>query len=173
MESERIYHLITFSAAITYRGMTFSAVNARTNGDVEGEAAGFVFRPVRIIPAVEATEDTPAQPQRIEEMGAEFFCASAEPDMENAAAVIEAFCAAPEPTPAPVIVRSPLEILSRMTQEEEAALASSSILAVVIVRNRLIAASEVRSDDPRTAEGKAILITYGILTAERAAEIFS
>lgn len=77
---------------------------------------------------------------------------------------------APEPG---VVVLTPLTILGRLTQTEEAALASSTDLAVAIVRNRLIAASEVRSDDPRTAEGRAILGAKGILTAERAAEIFA
>jgi len=79
----------------------------------------------------------------------------------------------PRPVVAPVVVLTPLTILGRLTQAEEAALASSSDLAVSIVRNRLIAASEVRSDDPRTAEGKAILVAKGIITAERAAVIFS
>lgn len=79
----------------------------------------------------------------------------------------------PAPEPAGVVVLTPLTILGRLTQSEEVALASSSDLAVSIVRNRLIAASEVRSDDPRTAEGKAILVAKGIITAERAAVIFS
>ena len=79
----------------------------------------------------------------------------------------------PRPVVAPVVVLTPLTILGRLTQAEEAALASSTDLAVSIVRNRLIAASEVRSDDPRTAEGKAILVAKGIITVERAAVIFS
>lgn len=95
---ERIFHLIRLSAAVTFRGLTFSAVNARTNGEEEGEAVGFVFRPVRIIPAVE-----PAQPERTEEIGPEFFCPAAEPDIQTAAATIEAFCTTP---PAPVYSQS-------------------------------------------------------------------
>jgi len=79
----------------------------------------------------------------------------------------------PAPEPAGVVVLTPLTILGRLTQAEETALASSTDLAVSIVRNRMIAASEVRSDDPRTAEGKAILVAKGIITAERAAVIFS
>lgn len=71
-----------------------------------------------------------------------------------------------------VVVHTPLDLLSRMTPEEEAALNASTDLAVMIVRNRLATAQEVRSDDPRTAEGKAVLIAKGILTAERAEEIF-
>jgi len=91
------------------------------------------------------------------------------PSLDTVVAAI----ANPAPEPAGVVVLTPLTILGRLTQAEEAALASSSDLAVSIVRNRLIAASEVRSDDPRTAEGKAILIAKGIITAERAAVIFS
>jgi hypothetical protein len=79
----------------------------------------------------------------------------------------------PPEQPASVVVLTPLTILSRMTQAEEAALSGSTDLAVSIVRNRLIAASEVRSDDPRTDEGKAILIAKGVITAERASEIFA
>lgn len=101
---ERIFQLIALSAAVTFRGLTFAAVNARTNGEEPNEAAGFVFRPLRHIAAVEATETTPAQPERWEEIpGAEFFCAAAEPDLANAGAVIEAFCQNPPvPPPAPV-----------------------------------------------------------------------
>lgn len=98
-----------------------------------------------------------------------FRSASGTPTEADAAADI----ANPAPEPAGVVVLTPLTILGRLTQAEEAALASSSDLAVSIVRNRLIAASEVRSDDPRTAEGKAILVAKGIITAERAAVIFS
>jgi hypothetical protein len=85
---------------------------------------------------------------------------------------VEADIASPrQPPPGPVAL-TPLTILSRLTPTEEAALSGSTDLAVSIVRNRLIAASEVRSDDPRTAEGAAILVAKGIITSERAAEIF-
>jgi len=93
-------------------------------------------------------------------------------ELPSIIAVVAAI-ANPTPTPAQVVVLTPLTILGRLTQAEEAALASSSDLAVSIVRNRLIAASEVRSDDPRTAEGKAILVAKGIITAQRAEVIFS
>jgi hypothetical protein len=85
---------------------------------------------------------------------------------------VEADIASPrQPPPGPVAL-TPLTILGRLTPAEEAALSGSTDLAVAIVRNRLIAASEVRSDDPRTAEGAAILVAKGIITDERAAEIF-
>ena len=93
-------------------------------------------------------------------------------ELPSIIAVVAAI-ANPTPTPVQVAVLTPLTILGRLTQAEESALASSTDLAVSIVRNRLIAASEVRSDDPRTAEGKAILVAKGIITAERVAVIFS
>ena len=88
-------------------------------------------------------------------------------------AVLAAAIANPPAAPAPVVILTPLTILGRLTPTEEAALATSTDLAVAVVRNRLIAASEVRSDDPRTTEGKAILVAKGIVTAERAVEIFA
>lgn len=94
--------------------------------------------------------------------------ANGELSVEN----IEADIASPAPDPVGTTVLSPLQILSRLTAEEEAALTASTDLAVAIVRNRLIAATEVRSDDPRTAEGASILVAKGILTDERAEEVF-
>ena len=89
------------------------------------------------------------------------------------AAGLAALLAAPQTVAAGVVILTPLTILGRLTPTEEAALATSTDLAVAVVRNRLIAASEVRSDDPRTTEGKAILVAKGIVTAERAVEIFA
>ncbi len=79
----------------------------------------------------------------------------------------------PRPCPAPVVIMTPLTVLSRLTPAEEMALTASADLAVSIVRQRMIAAGEIRSDDPRTIEGRQILIAKGIITAERAAEIFA
>jgi hypothetical protein len=78
----------------------------------------------------------------------------------------------PPPLPVSVVALTPLTILSRLTPEEEAALSGSTDLLVCVVRNRLVAASEVRSDDPRTAEGAAVLVSKGIITEARAGEIF-
>ena len=101
-----------------------------------------------------------------------FAAPSGTPSEEQAAADIAAAIANPQ-TPAPVVVLTPLQILGRLTPQEEATLATSTDLAVQVVRTRLIAASEIRSDDPRTAEGRAILVAKGIITAERAVEIFA
>jgi hypothetical protein len=101
-----------------------------------------------------------------------FAAHSGDPSPDNAEADIAYALANPPAPVAPVVVLTPLTILGRLTPAEEAALSGSTDLAVSIVRNRLIAASEVRSDDPRTAEGAAILVSKGIITSERAAEIF-
>lgn len=98
---------------------------------------------------------------------------SGTPSEELAAEEIAYAIANPPAFPAPAAVLTPLTILSRMTPTEEAALNASGDIAVMIVKTRLSSASEIRSDDPRTDEGKAILIAKGILTAERAAEIFA
>jgi hypothetical protein len=97
---------------------------------------------------------------------------SGDPSPENAEADIAYALANPPAMPTPVVALTPLTILGRLTPAEEAALSGSTDLAVSIVRNRLIAASEVRSDDARTAEGAAILVAKGIITEARAAEIF-
>ncbi len=123
--------------------------------DVPVDSGGSVARFTPVAPLPQETPNAPVQ----------------YPDVTDA--VLADAIANPPPSPAPVVVLSPLTILSRMTPQEEAALTASNDLAVAIVRNRLIAASEVRSDDPRTDEGKAILVAKGIITAERAAEIFA
>lgn len=105
----------------------------------------------------------------VAEDGRTYRSALAEPTAEDAAACV----ASPAPEPAGVVSRMPLQVLTLLTAEEEAALAASTDLAVTVVRNRLLAASEIRSDDPRTAQGAALLVAKGIITAERAGEIFS
>lgn len=92
---------------------------------------------------------------------------------EVADSVLIAAIENPAPEPAPVVVLSPLTIRSRLTLSEKIALDTSTDPLVIVVRNDLIAAGEVRSDDPRTALGKQILIDKGIITAERAAEVYA
>ncbi|PAW75167.1 MAG: hypothetical protein B9S38_02455 [Verrucomicrobiia bacterium Tous-C4TDCM] len=94
---------------------------------------------------------------------------AAEPDDATLVAAIEA----PPPSGNAVVALTPLQIRSRMTMAELLAMDTSTDPAVIIVRNNVIAAQEVRSDDPRTAAGKAILIDKGILSEERAAEVFA
>ncbi len=97
------------------------------------------------------------------------YWSGAEPSADDCKDAVEN----PRECPPPAIILTPLTVLSRLTAQEEAALTASADLAVSIVRQRMIAAGEIRSDDPRTIEGRAILIAKGIITAERAAEIFS
>lgn len=109
------FQLLTLPAPITYQGATFSAVTVRMqDGSVPTQAAGYVFRPVRVIsavPAVAATETTPAvpevpaQPERVEEIGGEYFCADPAPSLAGAPAAIAAHCAKPPPAPEPPVYR--------------------------------------------------------------------
>jgi hypothetical protein len=120
-----------------------------------------------------APEGEPGYRVRLPDGGVTAFSAhSGDPSPDNAGADIAYALANPPAPVAPVVVLTPLTILGRLTPQEEAALSGSTDLAVSILRNRLIAASEVRSDDPRTAEGAAILVAKGIITEARAAEIF-
>lgn len=80
---------------------------------------------------------------------------------------------APPPSTTITVVLTPLEIRSRLTPAELVALDTSTDAEVIIVRNNLIAASEVRSDDPRTAVGKGILVAKGVLTQSRADAVFA
>jgi hypothetical protein len=130
------------------------------------EVAGITYE-------VLAPEGEPGYRVRLPDGGVTaFFAHSGDPSPDNAAADIAYALANPLAPVAPVVVLTPLTILGRLTPQEEAALSGSTDLAVSIVRNRLIAASEVRSDDPRTAEGAAIFVAKGIITEARAAEIF-
>jgi hypothetical protein len=79
----------------------------------------------------------------------------------------------PAVQPAGPVRLTPLEVLARLTPSEEAALTTSTDLAVAIVRQRFIAATFVDTSDPRTAEGIAILVDRGIITQARAGEIFA
>jgi hypothetical protein len=118
-------------------------------------------------------EGEPGYRVRLPDGGVTAFPAhSGDPSPDNAEGDIAHALANPPAPPVSVVALTPLTILGRLTPAEEAALSGSTDLAVAIVRNRLIAASEVRSDDPRTAGGAAILVSKSIITAERAAEIF-
>lgn len=78
----------------------------------------------------------------------------------------------PTPADAGPVRLTPLEVIARLTGGEESALATSTDLAVAIVRQRFIAATYIDSSDPRTAEGIAVLVAKGIITQARADEIF-
>lgn len=93
------------------------------------------------------------------------------PEVEDSV-LIDAIQNPPPEPPSPVRL-TPLEVIARLTGGEESALTTSTDVAVAIVRQRFIAATYIDTSDPRTAEGVAVLVAKGIITQERAAEIFS
>lgn len=73
-----------------------------------------------------------------------------------------------------VTIRSPLEILSDLTQEEYAVLWSAAQQSSSISRwfDMMRAAAEIRSDDPRTIAGLTAAVDAGLLTRERVITVF-
>lgn len=72
---------------------------------------------------------------------------------------------------APVVVLTPLAVISRLTDAEKLALFTSTDPQVCIWRGMATAAQEIRTDDPRTAAGFGLLVSKGILTSDRPAQI--
>lgn len=70
------------------------------------------------------------------------------------------------------VSKTPLNLLSRLTQSEEAALATSTVPAVAIVRLRFACAERIVSTDSRIENAKNVLVSCGILTQARADEVF-
>lgn len=91
-------------------------------------------------------------------------------------AELEAQVAALTPAPIPdgVTVRTPLQILGLLTDQEYATIRAAAMQSDDVARwyDMLRAASEVRSDDARTAQGCAAMVQLGLFTAERVKEIF-
>ena len=76
--------------------------------------------------------------------------------------------------PSPAVVRTPLEVMSLLTAEEYAAAWAKAQTSPQVSRwfDLLRAAAEIRSDDPRTAQGCELAVAENILTAARVLEIF-
>lgn len=68
---------------------------------------------------------------------------------------------------------TPLQFLSRFTQEEQAAVILSTDPEIQIFRFLFGIADRIVSTDPRLAVGKQLLVTKGLLTLARANAIFS
>jgi len=73
--------------------------------------------------------------------------------------------------PEPGVVWSTLDFLLRFTPQERASARASTIPEVQDFLDLLRAAGEVRSDHPLTQQGMGLLVTAGLLTAERRDEI--
>lgn len=95
---------------------------------------------------------------------------SGAPSEENAADDIAHAIANPVVLSAPVVL-TPLTVISRMTQQEQAAILASDDAAVRVWVGMAGAALEIRSDDPRTDQGFALLVSKGLLAEARVAEL--
>jgi hypothetical protein len=67
---------------------------------------------------------------------------------------------------------TPLQFLSRLTEAEQAAIILSTDSQVQIFRYLFGIAERIYSTDPRLGDGRQLLIATGLLTPERAAEVF-
>lgn len=74
---------------------------------------------------------------------------------------------------APTVILTPLTVISRLTPEEQVAIFTSADPEICVWRNMACAAQEIRTDDPRTALGFALLVSKGILTADRPAALMA
>lgn len=73
----------------------------------------------------------------------------------------------------PPVILTPLTLIARLTPSEQLAIFTSTHPAVCVWRGMAGAALEIRSDDPRTAEGLAALVSLGILAAYRPAQLLA
>lgn len=73
----------------------------------------------------------------------------------------------------PVTILTPLTIISRLTPLEAAGIFTSTDPEVCVWRNMACAAQEIRTDDPRTALGFALLVSKGLLAEGREAELMA
>ncbi len=71
------------------------------------------------------------------------------------------------------IVLSPLTVISRLTDAEKLAILTSTDPQVIVWRYTAVAAREVHSDDPRTVQGMALLVSKGLLAPNRPAELLA
>lgn len=94
-----------------------------------------------------------------------------------AAWVAEQLAAGWQPAPLPVApaagVWTALDFFERFTEAEQLAIFESDHAAVRLFRAKLLAAQEVRGDDPRTLAGLDLLVAQGLITAERKAAILA
>lgn len=71
------------------------------------------------------------------------------------------------------ISKTPLTLLQRLNSAEEVALATSTIPEIAVVRLRFSCAERIVSTDARLVLAKQLLVQHGILTQERADEVFN
>lgn len=79
----------------------------------------------------------------------------------------------PDPDPQPVTVFSSLDYLQRFTTEEYAAARNHATVSVQFGLDMLIAAQYVDLNDPRVAMTLDLLVSEGVVTPERRAELLA
>lgn len=68
---------------------------------------------------------------------------------------------------------TPLQFLSRFTSQEQADVILSDDPQVQVFRFLFSISDRVISTDPRLEQGRLLLVSKGLLTEERAAEVFN
>lgn len=68
---------------------------------------------------------------------------------------------------------TPIQFLSRFTDEEQSNVILSEDPQVKVFRFLFSISDRVISTDPRLEQGRLLLVSKGLITAERAAEIFN
>ena len=77
------------------------------------------------------------------------------------------------PAPAAPAVWTALTFFERFTETEQLAIFADDSAEVRLFRAKLLAALEVRGDDPRTVAGLDLLVSRGLLTSERKTAILT
>ena len=97
----------------------------------------------------------------------------ADPAVPLTAEILAAALANPPAPVAPAPVWTALVFFERFTEAEQLAIFGSEDAAVRLFRAKMLAAQEVRADDPRTAAGLDLLVAKGLLTPARKAAILA
>ena len=79
----------------------------------------------------------------------------------------------PQAPPAPIPTFTAMQFLDLFTEDEQLAVASAAMQSpqVKLWYDRLLAASFITIEDPRTEAGLDVMVSIGLLTAERKAAI--
>lgn len=78
-----------------------------------------------------------------------------------------------EPEPAPITIMSSLAFFDRFTESEQDAVVGSNILDVKKIYGRMMGADFIDTTDLETITGLDGLIAYGLVSADRKAEILA
>lgn len=108
----------------------------------------------------------------VDSAGHTYWSGAAEPSAADLDAALATLRTPPAPA-APAPVWSALAFFERFTEGEQLAIFASEDAAVRLFRAKLLAAQEVRADDPRVVAGLDLLVAQGLLTPARKAAILA